>query len=101
MYAMINNCSMVKLRNVLSRQFDIKEGVRQSDPLGCFPFNVSLETVIRDAKVETRGITFNKSVQILAYVDDIVITGRSLAVVKDTFIRKSLKKRPQWKLLEH
>jgi hypothetical protein len=30
---MTNNCAMVKLRNVLSRQFDIKEGVRQGDPL--------------------------------------------------------------------
>jgi hypothetical protein len=36
--------------------------------------------------VETKGIIFNKSVQILAYADDIVIIGCSLAVVKETFI---------------
>jgi hypothetical protein len=82
MDAMTNNCSMVKLRNVLSRQFDSKEGVIQGDPLACFLFNISLEKVIRDAEVKTRGM-FNKSVQILAYVDD--ITGCSLAVVKETF----------------
>jgi sorting nexin-29 len=70
---MTNNCAMVKLRNVLSRQFDIKVGVRQGDPLACLLFNTSLENVIRDAKVETRGTIFNKSVQILAYADDIVI----------------------------
>jgi mannose/fructose-specific phosphotransferase system component IIA len=41
---------------------------------------------MRDAEVETRGTIFNKSVQILAYANDRVITGRSLAVVKETFI---------------
>jgi hypothetical protein len=49
-------------------------------------FNTSLEKVIRDAEVETGGTIFNKSVQILAYADDIVIIGRSLAVVKETFV---------------
>jgi sorting nexin-29 len=80
---MTNNCVMVKL----SRQFDIKEGVRQGDPLACLLFNINLEKVIRDAEVETWGTVFNKSVQILAYVDDIVVTGYSLAVVKATFIK--------------
>jgi hypothetical protein len=36
--------------------------------------------------VETRGTIFNKSVQILAYADDIVLIRCSLAVVKGTFI---------------
>lgn len=61
---------MVKLRNVLSRQFDIREGVRQGDSLACLLFNISLEKVMRDPAVETRGTIFNKSVQILAYADD-------------------------------
>jgi sorting nexin-29 len=61
------NCAMVKLRNVLSRQFDIKEGVRQGDTLACLLFNISLEKGIRGAEVETRGIVFNKSIQTLAY----------------------------------
>jgi sorting nexin-29 len=64
--SMTNNSAMIKLRNVLSRQFDIKEGVRQGDPLACLLFNISLEKVMRDAEVETRGTIFNKSVQILA-----------------------------------
>jgi hypothetical protein len=83
---MTNNCAMVKLRKMLCRQFDIKEGVRQGDPLACLLFNISLENLIRDAEVETRGTIFNKSVQIMAYTGDIVIAGRSLAVVKETFI---------------
>jgi hypothetical protein len=79
---------MVKLRNilVLSRQCDIKEGVRQGDPLACLLFNISLEKVIRDAEVDIMGIVFDKSVQILIYVDDIVIIGHFLAVVKEAFI---------------
>jgi sorting nexin-29 len=81
---MTNNSAMDKLRNELSREFDIKEGVIQGDPLACLLFNISLEKVIRDAEIETRGTIFNKSVQILAYADDIVTTGRSLAVVKET-----------------
>jgi sorting nexin-29 len=60
----------------------LKKGVRQGDPLACLLFNISLEKVIRDAEIETRGTIFNKSVQTVAYADDIVITGRSLAVVK-------------------
>jgi sorting nexin-29 len=76
--AMTNNCATVKLKTVLSRQFDIKEGVWQGYPLACLLFNISLEKVIRDAEVETRGTIFNKSAQILAYADDIVIIGRSL-----------------------
>jgi hypothetical protein len=36
--------------------------------------------------METRGTLFNKSVQILAYADDIVIIGDSLAVLKEIFI---------------
>jgi sorting nexin-29 len=58
---------------MLFRQFDIEEGVRTGDPLACLLFNISLEKVIRDAEVETRGTVFNKSVQIMAYADDIVI----------------------------
>jgi sorting nexin-29 len=80
---MTTNCAEVKLRNVLFRQFDIKEGVIQGDPLACLIFNISLEKVIRDAEVER---VFSTSVQILAYADDIATIGHSLAVVKETLI---------------
>jgi hypothetical protein len=35
---------------------------KQDAPLACLLFNISLEKVIRDAEVETRGTIFNKSV---------------------------------------
>jgi sorting nexin-29 len=50
---------MVKLRYLLSQQFDIRKGVRQGDPLACILFNIRLEKVIRDAEVETRDTIFN------------------------------------------
>jgi hypothetical protein len=37
---------MVKLRNVLSRQFDIKEGVRQGDPLPCLLLSKAHEALL-------------------------------------------------------
>jgi len=44
-------------------------------------FNIALEKVIRDAVVNTRGTIFYKSVQMLAYADDIDITGRTQAAI--------------------
>jgi hypothetical protein len=57
---MTNNFAVVKLRNILSRQFDINEGVRQGDPLACLLLNISSEKVIRDAEVETKGTVINQ-----------------------------------------
>jgi hypothetical protein len=57
---MTNNCTVVKLRNVLSRQFDSKEEVREGDSLACLLCNISSEKVLRDAEAEIRGTIFNK-----------------------------------------
>jgi len=45
--------------------------------LGCQKVNIALEKVIRDAAVNIRGTIFYKSLQILAYADDIDIIGRT------------------------
>jgi hypothetical protein len=68
---MTDNCAIFKLRNVVSRQFDIKKGLDKVIQKACLLLNFSLEKIIRDAEVETRGTVFNKSVQISAYADDI------------------------------
>jgi hypothetical protein len=44
-------------------------------------FNIALEKVIRDAAVNIRGTIFYKSVQILAYSDDIDIIRRTQAAM--------------------
>jgi sorting nexin-29 len=40
---------------------------------------------IRKLRIQTRGTIFYKSVQLMAYADDIVIIGRSLASMKEAF----------------
>jgi hypothetical protein len=39
-------------------------------------FNISLEKGVRVAGLDIKGTTLHKSVQILAYEDDIVIIGK-------------------------
>jgi sorting nexin-29 len=45
--------------------------------LECILFNTALEKIIRKANINQRGNIFYKSVQILAYADDIDIISRS------------------------
>jgi len=44
-----------------------------------------LEYAIRKSGIETRATIFYKSVQVMAYADDIVIIDRSLASMKEDF----------------
>jgi sorting nexin-29 len=53
--------------------------------LVCLLFNIALEKVIRDAAVNIRGTIFYKSVQILAYADDIDIIGRTQSAMIEEF----------------
>ncbi|XP_066900690.1 uncharacterized protein [Halyomorpha halys] len=76
---------MVQIQGNLSEGFNSQNGVRQGDSLACLLFNIGLENVIRESKVQNIGTIFNHMVQILGYADDIVIIGRSKAVVEETF----------------
>jgi sorting nexin-29 len=48
-------------------------------------FNLALEKVIGDSSMETKGNMLNKSVQILAYADDVDIVGRTKNAVKKAY----------------
>jgi sorting nexin-29 len=65
----------IRIQGALSEPLNIRKGIRQGDALACLLFNIALEKVIRDANINIRGNIFYKSVQILAYADDIDITG--------------------------
>lgn len=84
--SMQNVVCKVKIDGNLSQSFPAENGLRQGDALSCVLFNVALEKVIRDANVNSRGTILNKPVQIMAYADDIVILGRSLRNVTETFV---------------
>jgi sorting nexin-29 len=62
----------VKIQNELSESFHIRNGLRQGDALACILFNTALQKIINQ-----RGNIFYKSVQVLAYADDIDIISRS------------------------
>jgi hypothetical protein len=51
--------------------------VKKDDALACFLFNVAMEKVVRDAVIQMDGTAYYKPVQILAYVYDIVVVGRT------------------------
>ena len=67
----------VNIHNELSVNFHIGKGLRQGDALACSLFNIALEKIILEANINQRGNIFYKSVQILAYADDIDIISRS------------------------
>jgi sorting nexin-29 len=75
----------VRIQEDLSEPLKTLNGLRQGDALACMLFNMALEKAIRDAGVQTTGHIFNKSVQLLAYADDIDIIARSLSDLKTAF----------------
>jgi sorting nexin-29 len=54
---------------------------------GSLASNIALEKVIRDSGVERQGTIYYKSVQVLAYADDLDIIGRSERDVKEAFLK--------------
>jgi len=61
-------------------------GVRQGDALASFLFNIALEKVIQDLGIQTRGTIFFKTVQILAYADDIDLMAPTTPGLSEAFL---------------
>jgi len=59
--------------------------VRNGDALAYFLFKVAMEKVVRDAGIQMDGTACYRHVQILAYVYDIVVLGRTLPNMKAAF----------------
>ena len=74
---MTNNRCCIKIQNEISEPLETNNGLRQGDSLACLLFNIALEKIVRDANIQTRGNIFYKSVQLLAFADDIDIVARS------------------------
>jgi sorting nexin-29 len=83
---MENTKSQVRIQSDLSDPITSKKGLRQGDSLACLVFNLALEKVIRNAGIQTNGTIFYKSVQLLAYADDIDIKARSQTALKEAFL---------------
>lgn len=68
--------SSVKVGKNLSEPFNTVQGFKQGDPLSCALFNLLMEGVLRNSEVHRSDIFFYKSVQLLAYADDMDIIER-------------------------
>lgn len=77
----------VKVQGNLSESFEIKEGLRQGDPLSTSLFNLILEWIIRQVKAVRKGTILNRTTQILAYADDLVIISRNKSELQEVFIQ--------------
>ena len=82
---MTNNRCCIKIQNEISEPLETNNGLRQGDSLACLLFNIALEKIVRDANIQTRGNIFYKSVQLLAFADDIDIVARSERDIIRTF----------------
>ena len=71
--------------NWISDLITTKKGLREGDSLACLLFNLALEKV-RNAGIQTSGTIFYKSVQLLAYADDVDIIARSRMALKEAFL---------------
>jgi len=78
--SMTNVQCSVRIQSHLSEPISTTCGVRQGDALAC------LEKFIRDSGIQTRGTIFFKTVQILAYADDIDLIARTALGLNETFL---------------
>ena len=76
----------VHIQSHLSQPISTTRGVRQGDVLACLLFNIALEKVIRDSGIQTRGTIFFKTVQILAYADDIDLMAGTTPGLSEAFL---------------
>ena len=58
--------------------------MRQGDALSSTLFDLILEAVLQ--KINITGLIVTKSIQILAYADDLAIVGRNKNTLKDTLV---------------
>ena len=71
-----NTNSKVKIQGKLSPSSETTIGLRQGDLLSTLLFNLCMEKIIRNDRINPGGTIFNRIRQCLAYVDDVVILGR-------------------------
>jgi sorting nexin-29 len=78
--------SRVKIQGITSETFEAKKVLRQGDSLSCYLFNLALERVIMDAKLDVRGNIYTRTIQIMVYADNLVIVGRTIQATKEGFM---------------
>lgn len=76
---MENTQYQIRVDNTLSEAFEVNTGLKQGDALSPMLFNLALEKTIREMQKESTGITIGeRKIQVLGFVDDVNILGKSL-----------------------
>jgi hypothetical protein len=65
----------------------INRGLRQGDALSTQLFNLILEKAIRNIEINQGGSVYNRTLQYLAYVDDVNLVSRSALALSEVFKR--------------
>ena len=76
--------AIVRGDNQYTSTFPIISGLRQGDALSSILFDLVLEAILK--KMNIIGHIGTKSIQILAYADDLAIVGRNKNTLKDTLV---------------
>jgi hypothetical protein len=72
-----NTSSSIRLQNSFSDPLDVTNGLRKGDAFACLLFNKALQKAITDSHIQTSRHIFAKSVQIIAYADDVLLIART------------------------
>jgi sorting nexin-29 len=81
---LVNMNSEVKIQGKLSPSFETMIGLRQGDSLFTLLFNLCMEKITRNVRINPGGTIYNRTRQCPACADDVVILGRSEGYVKET-----------------
>jgi hypothetical protein len=81
-----NTTARVKVHNELPEQFDINSGSRQGDIISSQLFNLCLEKVIRNIDINPGGTIYNRTLQVLAYADDVDLVARNTTRLAEGFV---------------
>jgi len=79
-----NTNTKVKIQGKLSPSLETTIGLQQGDLLSTLLFNLCMEEIIRNVRINPSGTIFNRTRQRLAYADDVVILGRTEGYIKRT-----------------
>lgn len=73
----------IKVNDYISKEFEVKTGLRQGDALSSMFYNITLKSVIRgldDTHIKIRLI--NKNINLSAYTNDVVLIGKTEDKIK-------------------
>jgi hypothetical protein len=73
----------VEVQSNLTEQFMINRGLRQG--LSTQLFNLILEKAIRNTEIDQGGSIYNRTLQYLAYADDVNLVSRSALMLSAAF----------------